>query len=429
VSEDPREIAAAQAVANARMALKMTCAALPYLSGLAQVAKIIASEGVPTAAVTRTGRVFVNPRWFGSLNLTDATFVIAHELMHLCLESHERGIGTDHKTFNYAHDYIINDILTEELGRRPPAGGLEYRGARELSAEMIVAMMKRGQVPSPRPQPRSEMRAALEDAGLLNQNRPDMPGSDDVMSDDEERALVPDADPVQQEIVRGTIRTLAATAQSLAKLKEKLDAAGAKGGGRGEAGGDVAIAEALRSRYAPPWEMALQQWMEAAAPGPRSYAKASRRGAANPDIVFAGRQRIGWMLHIILDTSGSMVDEIPRALGLIAAFCEAVNVEQVHVLQCDQTVTVDEYVELEGLLSYKVAGFGGSDMSVAMLRLAADPEVRAAIVITDGEIAYPQEAVPYEVLWAITNPQFPEESWPPYGRVILMPPGETTAET
>ena len=51
---------------------------------------------------------------------------MAHEMLHLCLESHERGIGTERQLFNYAHDYIINDMLAAELGRRPPRGGLDY---------------------------------------------------------------------------------------------------------------------------------------------------------------------------------------------------------------------------------------------------------------------------------------------------------------
>jgi len=42
-------------------------------------------------------------------------------------------------------------------------------------------------------------------------------------------------------------------------------------------------------------------------------------------------------------------------------------------------------------------------------------------VITDGEIAYPREPMPYEVLWVLPargNPAFQ----PPYGRVIAMTP-------
>ncbi|HRD76906.1 MAG TPA: hypothetical protein PK264_13390, partial [Hyphomicrobiaceae bacterium] len=63
-----------------------------------------------------------------------------------------------------------------------------------------------------------------------------------------------------------------------------------------------------------------------------------------------------------------------------------------------------------------------SDMSPAMDRLADDPLVRAAIVITDGDITYPTDAMPYDVLWVL--PMGASRAFnPPYGRTILMLPG------
>ena len=73
-------------------------------------------------------------------------------------------------------------------------------------------------------------------------------------------------------------------------------------------------------------------------------ARPSRRGADRTDVVLPGRKREGWTLHIVLDTSGSMAEEIPHALGAIADFCEAMGVEQVHLIQCDTAVGSDEVV-------------------------------------------------------------------------------------
>ena len=61
------------------------------------------------------------------------------------------------------------------------------------------------------------------------------------------------------------------------------------------------------------------------APGERTFMRPSRRGADRTDVVLPGRKREGWMLNVVLDTSGSMTDEIPRALGAIADFCDAVG--------------------------------------------------------------------------------------------------------
>ena len=54
-----------------------------------------------------------------------------------------------------------------------------------------------------------------------------------------------------------------------------------------------------------------------------------------------------------------------------------------------------------------------------MERLAADTEVRAAAIITDGEIQYPQQAMPYAVLWVLA-PGSAAAFHPPYGRVVVM---------
>ena len=71
-------------------------------------------------------------------------FVLAHELLHLALRTHDRANGSHHLEFNYAHDYIINDILQAELGfEQVPAGGLDMPGARHKAAEEIVLDMRR----------------------------------------------------------------------------------------------------------------------------------------------------------------------------------------------------------------------------------------------------------------------------------------------
>jgi hypothetical protein len=404
----------------------MVCASLPYLSGLANTVRLYADPRVGTAGVSATGRVLVSPQWFGNLDLADATFVMAHELLHLCLESHERGVGTDHMTFNIAHDYIINDILREELGRKPMEGALSFYGAKEMSAEKIVTMLRGGQLRVSGNAAPSMMRGALEDAGLLPPDDGDTgPVSGDVITIERESELFPNDDPADGQRRRQRVRAAAAKALSLAALKGRLDEIDNMPDAPLAPPRDLtAIANAMRAKYAPPWELALQQWMEAVAPGPRSYASASRRAAGHPEVVLAGRRRVGWTLNIILDTSGSMENEISRVLGLIAAFCESVSVGLIHILQCDQRVTVDEFIEPEELWSYQIEGFGGSDMGPAMLELAKDPEVEAVIIITDGQISYPTQPMPYEVLWAVTDPNIAATATPAYGRVIGVPQRE-----
>jgi predicted metal-dependent peptidase len=124
------------------------------------------------------------------------------------------------------------------------------------------------------------------------------------------------------------------------------------------------------------------------------------------------------MLNVIIDTSGSMTEEIPRALGAIADFCEAVAVDQIRLLQCDVAVTSDEQLSPMELAHYQVTGYGGSDLSPAMELLAADPQVRAAAIITDGDVQYPPDPMPFAVLWVV--PPGSSSFHPSYGRVVTM---------
>jgi predicted metal-dependent peptidase len=131
-----------------------------------------------------------------------------------------------------------------------------------------------------------------------------------------------------------------------------------------------------------------------------------------------GRKRHSWMLNVVLDTSGSMSGEVPFALGAIADFCDVTGVDEIRLVQCDSVVTSDDVLSPSELADYQVSGYGGSDLTPALLALAKDHRVTAAVVITDGDIGYPSEPVPYAVLWAL--PRSSATFQPSYGRIITM---------
>jgi predicted metal-dependent peptidase len=118
-----------------------------------------------------------------------------------------------------------------------------------------------------------------------------------------------------------------------------------------------------------------------------------------------------------------MQHELPKALGAIADFCAAVGVEKVRLIQCDAEVGRDEVLAPAEVAQFQVTGYGGSDLSPALLRLAEDPEVVSAIVLTDGDIDYPEAPMPYTVLWVLPAWKEPHEFVPRYGKVIAMTRG------
>jgi predicted metal-dependent peptidase len=389
--------------------LRMVTVPFPHLAGLAAATRLALDERVPTMGVFASGRLVANAQFVRRLKDKDLVFVLAHELLHLALRTHDRAKGADRMHFNYAHDYIINDILRAELGVTSiPAGGLDMPGARERSAEEILLAMRRN---DPQVKTRVFEGEAISARRMFGGEGGDDAG--DVLGEPTEREWFPD-DAGDQEARAKAMKELSARALGLAAAMGRLR------GLRGhDAGASSQMVSALRGLYRPPWELALQRWLESVAPGERTFVRPSRRGAERTDVVLPGRRREGWILHVVLDTSGSMTHEIPRALGAIAEFCDAAAVDQVRLLQCDAAVTSDETLSPVELAEREISGYGGSDLGPAMQRLADDAHVRAAIVITDGDIAYPQETMPYEVLWVLPahgNPAFR----PPYGRVVSM---------
>lgn len=435
------------ALFRAKQALRLVCGEMPHLAGLAHLVRLQTSEYFDVAAVGASGLLCVNPDVFTRTPLADAAFVLAHELLHLAFDTHRRQGDADPYLVNVAHDYIINDMLSEEMGRAVPLGGLVRGGARGESLEKLIIDLSKGGSGSrpsvwtvgggPRPHRRpppgkSAITEALEKAGLIPpEARPASQGTarvrvprGDLIPGNVEGLLEPGRSPEQRRKLRQEIRKAAAKALGLGALRAKMDES-QKGRPVQDPQRGEMLMKAIHTAYQPPWQLALQRWMDAVAPAGRTYAKASRRGAERDDgVVLCGRKREGWTLHIVLDTSGSMEQVLPRVLGTIASFCDGAGVSEVHILQCDVEVTRDEWLEPPQLAEYKVAGFGGSNMSPALDALTRDAEVSAALVLTDGYIEYPNMEPPYSVLWGVVRAPagFVTGFRPPYGEVLYFDP-------
>jgi predicted metal-dependent peptidase len=411
----PRRAGERETLERIARGLRMSTVALPHLAGLAAATRVALDERIPTMGVFASGRLVANPQFVRRLKENELVFVLAHELLHLALRTHDRARGSDRLQFNYAHDYIINDILRTELGfAHIPANGLDLPGARERSAEQILLEMRRSEVQT---KTRVFEGEAISTRRLFGGGgRPDGDGeAGDVLDERLERTLFPEA-AAEQAAQAEKLRELAARALGLAGAMGRL-----KGLRGTDPGATRQVVSALRELYRPPWALALQRWLESVAPGERTFTRPSRRGAPQAELVLPGRRREGWILNVVLDTSGSMTAEIPRALGAIAGFCDAAAVDQVRLLQCDAAVTADEMLAPLALAEREITGYGGSDLSPAMRRLAEDPYVRAAVIITDGDIAYPAEPMPYNVLWVLPAREAGRFD-PPYGRVVAMDP-------
>ncbi|MCX7323552.1 MAG: VWA-like domain-containing protein [Hyphomicrobiales bacterium] len=401
-----------------RRGLRMVTVPFPHLAGLAAAVQVALDDSVPTMGIFASGRLVANRAFTQRLSPDDLLFVLAHELLHLALRTHDRAVGSGRLEFNYAHDYIINDMLRDALDLdRIPAGGLDMPGARARSAEEIVLEMRRNARSTMTRTQVWEGVVVTVDQILGGQGQPSSGKPGDVLDAATEREMFPESAEGQAARARA-MRDLAAKGMAIARALGLMHGRGSAGGGTQQQ------VRALRGLSATPWQIALQRWLEGVTPGERTFQRASRRGAERTDLVMPGRQRHALTLNVILDTSGSMSGEIASALGAIADFCESTGIDDIRVVQCDTEVTSDQVLSPTELADYRISGYGGSDLTPGLLALADDPRVSAAIVITDGDITYPAQAVPYAVLWAV-----PGESTtfsPPYGRVVSMQRGIAT---
>ena len=445
-------------IRKANLAFQNVLAYMPHLAGLVQLIDLRLDERISTAGIFASGKLLYNPHWLEELSNRDVSFILAHELMHLILSSHSRGMGEDSQIVNIAHDVIINHKLEKVFGFKTPAGGLRYDylftwedkqkhfKIENASLEEIVQLLKKEHINkflqnrkcwfrSPKTKINNGNNSQLEEAlkdilnnealnnttqnPQTNNNNEDM--FSDVLTEKLELKLFPSETIKKLELKKSQLQNKVWETISLETIQEKIINSLSNQGKGNSPGNQSYTYQALKNHFAPPWQWAMQQWMESTAPSQRTYSRPSRRGQ-HKNFVRPGKLRIGYTLHIVLDTSGSMDHVIPKALAVIGSFCKNMNITTIHLIQSDTEVTSDDWVDIGDLDNYEIKGFGGSDMSSAMYLLAEDPEVERIIVITDGDIGYPASPLPYETLWVLTGgSNYGYEYFKPgYGKIITI---------
>ncbi|WP_191062022.1 vWA domain-containing protein, partial [Geminicoccus harenae] len=313
-------------------------------------------------------RIYVNPHF--PWTRPTMQFVIAHELLHTGLRHGPRRQGRDPYLWNVACDYVINGWLVEMGIGEMPTDSLLLDPELRLEKESAEAVYDRivGDLRLIRRLNKSRTLRGQGKVDVLDNRPPSWwtgPGCD--LDSFYRRALAEGLDLHLGKGVRGTLP--------------------------GE------LVEEIRALQHPPipWDVRLGHWLDAFFPplqARRSFARASRRQAATPDI-----PRPVWLrpdelmasrtFGVVLDTSGSMSPNLlARALGAIASYALSREVPQVRVLQCDAGVHDMGYVPPESLLGrVEVRGRGGTVLQPAIARLEGDerfPKDAPILLITDG---------------------------------------------
>lgn len=346
----------------------------PLLGALAAGMTIVADADlargwdISVAAVNaEAAEIYVNP--LVSMTVEEWRFVLAHEMLHAALRHGERTGWREPYLWNVACDYVVNGWLVEMGVGEMPEGLLHDPELRGLSCEAVYDRIARDLR-------RLRKLATLRGRGLgdvLGQPLP-RPGAG---------AGRPGRYVDLDEYYRNALVTGLAYHHS---------------GGRGIL--PAGLEQEIRALDHPPlpWDAALARWFEEHVPAVerrRSYARASRRQSATPDI-----PRPGWVrpeeavrratFGVVLDTSGSMNTRLlGKALGAIASYATARDVPRARVVFCDAVAYDAGYLPVEDVARrVRVRGRGGTILQpgVDLLERAEDfPRDGPILVITDGE--------------------------------------------
>ena len=362
-------------LAKARTALVLEH---PFIGNVALNMPFVPDHSIRTA-MTNGKEIRYNPRFMDSMGDEERKFVVAHECFHPMLEHNFRRGERQHKRWNKAGDYVINQLLTDEgIGKMPQFGLLnpQLYKAGNGSTDGIYNLL------------------------------PDEP--DDGSGGDGTEAMDDCADgggsPAEQAQQAAEWKVRVAQAAQAAKMMGKMSA-----------GLERLVGEVLAPKV--DWRDVLRKFVEKCRSDQRSFARPNRRflsqGLYLPSV---SGEALG-EIAIAVDCSGSIDDKIlAQFAGEINAIKEDGNPTRIHVVYFDSEVSHYEKYERDDTLNIRAHGGGGTAFSPVFEYFAEhDIDPVACIFLTDlccddfGDV--PQ----YPVLWVSTD-----EGTAPFGEVVLM---------
>ena len=349
-------------------ALEWFVSSFPLLGAIAARLRIVAdaefarTQHIAIAAVDASvGEIYVNP--LAGLRPPEWRFVLAHEMLHAALRHGDRVGGRDPYLWNVACDYVINGWLVELGVGEMPDGVLHDAELAGSSAEQVYDRIAHDLR-------RLRKLATLRGRGLGDVLTEPLPRPGEAV------AAVDLDDFYRKALIDGRVLHLARRGLLPAGLDQEI-----------------------RTLEHPPipWDARLARWFDEHVPledPRRSYARASRRQSASPDIPRPGRYRPTEEIPrrtfgVVLDTSGSMPARLlGKALGAIASYALARDVPAARIVYCDAAPYDAGYLPVEQIAGrVRVRGRGGTRLQPGidlLLRAEDFPADAPILVITDG---------------------------------------------
>lgn len=381
-----------------RKAREWFLSSFPLLGAVASSFRIIDDKqtavtmGIPVAAISvEMQELYINPHTW--LEFEEWKFLLAHEFLHAALRHDLRCENRNPVLWNVACDFVINGWLVEMNLGLMPEGSLYEQEFQGMSAESVYDVLW------------EDMKR------YTGQGAP--------------RDIIYGKSDPGAGVGRGELDDFYRSALSRGLAYHESQ-------GRGYLPAD--LVEEIHAMSRPPiaWDVKLAKWFDAhfqPKEKRRTYARLSRRQSSTPDI-----PRPAWhepedlvpqqTYAVVLDTSGSMDRHmLAAALGLIASYSVARDVDAVRVVFCDAAAYDQGMMRPEDIAgAVKIRGRGGTRLQPGIDLLNKDesfPRKAPLLIITDGEcdrLSVPERDHAYIV------PRGAHLPFVPKGPVFLMDP-------
>ena len=340
----------------------------PFFGTACSKRPIIYTDTVPTAAMSGTGQMYMNPDWCSALTVRQLMFLLAHEALHYML-SHSLRLGhRDAKAWNIACDKVINDTLIDANVGDFIDGGVTLDGARNMASEELYDEADDGDGDGP--------------GGIGNDVGPPVDDNGNALDDSQISQLEAQAkiDAIQ----------CAKAAKAVGKLPGSIER----------------LVDQLVN-VTTPWHSILERFMQSKIKDGYSWNRPNRRFIAR-GIYIPGTDYTPNMgpLVIAVDTSGSLNDDdIAMFNGHINRILDTCSPEIVHIVYCDTRVQgVDEYTPDDFPVHIDAKGGGGTSFKPVFDWVDdnnIDPE--CVVYLTDGYGDQSSFTTTHETVWLTTG--------------------------
>ena len=304
-------------------------------------------DEVPTAGMSATGQIMLNPEWVEPLTVKNIMFLLAHEAMHYMLSHALRRQHRDHRAWNVACDKVINDTLIDAKVGEFIDGGVTLEDARFGASEQFY----------------DENDDDMGDGGI----------GEDVGDIVDENGQPLDDATVQQLQTQAKIEAIqnAKLAKQTGKLPESIER----------------LVEEMIN-VVTPWHEKLERYMSAKIRDGYSWNRPNRRFVGQ-GMYLPGYDYVPRMGEVVIavDTSGSLDSkELALFQGHINRIVDTCTPEKITVLYCDYAIGgTTEYTPDDLPIVLKPVGGGGTSFKPVFKWLDSyDGDVECLIYFTDG---------------------------------------------